>query len=110
MKARILLLVFPILSACSGAAPDCADKRTVDAVIRIAKQKITSQNGPDALNGITLNVVNIRTTDTNEKLGSYACAADFDITGRGISKRLPIRYTSELADGGKNFYVTVYGL
>lgn len=62
------------------------------------------------MKSISLKLVDIRTTAMDEKLGKYTCAADLEITGSGGSKKLPVQYTSELTDGGKQFYVTVYGL
>jgi len=106
MRAHALLLALPLLASCSSAAPDCADERTVNTVIQISEEKI----GKEAMKGISLKLANIRTTGLDEKIGKYACAADLEIAGPGGSKRLPIQYTSELADGGKRFYVTVYGL
>lgn len=93
-------------TACSQAAPDCADEQAVNTVIQIVEEKI----GQEAMKGISLKLTNIRTTDFNERIGKYSCAADLEITGPGGAKRLPIQYTSKLADGGKRFYVTVYGL
>jgi len=97
-------------SACSHSAPDCADEKTVNTAIEIAKKKLIEDNGQDIVKQLSLKLVDIRTTNIDEKLGKHTCAADIEATGPGGSKRLPIQYTSELADGGKRFYVTVYGL
>lgn len=103
-------LVALFFSACSHSAPDCADEQTVNTTIQIAREKVVKENGQGAMEGITLKLVDIRTTAKDEKLGKYTCAADLEVTGSAGSNRLPIQYTSELAGGGKRFYVTVYGL
>jgi len=103
-------LVALFFSACSHSAPDCADDKTVDTTLQIAKEKLIEESGKDVVNQITLKLADIRTTAMDEKLGKYTCAADLEATGPAGSKKLPIQYTSELADGGKRFYVTVYGL
>jgi len=99
-------LVALFFSACSHSAPDCADEKMVDTAIQIAEEKF----GQEIMKNVTLKLLNIRTTAMDEKLGKYTCAADLEVTGSAGSKRFPVQYTSELADGGKRFYVTVYGL
>ncbi len=98
------------VSACTPTAPECADDQAVDTVLKIVRQKIAEQSGKEALNQLGLKLTAIRTTEFDEKLGRYTCAADLEVTGPGGSKTIPVRYTSELADGGKNFYISVYGL
>lgn len=103
-------LVALFFSACSHSAPDCADEKTMDTTLEIARKKLSETIDSDSFKKISLRLVNIRTTAMDEKLGKYTCAADLEATGPGGSKKVPIQYTSELADGGKRFYVTVYGL
>jgi hypothetical protein len=110
MKAPVLFLVLPLLAACSTTAPDCMDERTQSTVLEIVRQKIAAQSSEAAAKKISLSLMNIRTTELNETLGKYTCAADLEFRNPRKSRKLPITYTSELSDGGKNFYVTVHGL
>jgi len=111
MHGRVIsCLVALFFSACSHSAPDCADEQTVSTAIQIAKQKFIEQSGQDIVKQLSFKLVAIRTTAMDEKLGKYTCAADLEATGPNGSKKFPVQYTSELVDGGKRFYVSVYGL
>lgn len=118
MRAIALGLVAAILLAgCAKKAPDCNEKRTKDLVIEISKEEINKQlkmlydpKTVEIMNQAVLEVVNVRTTNFNKETGTYECAADLKITGTKGTNNLPITYISELADGGKNFYVSVKGL
>ncbi|MDQ6958219.1 MAG: hypothetical protein Q9M24_03805 [Mariprofundaceae bacterium] len=103
-------LVALFFSACPHSVPDCADEQTVTTALEIAKKKLIKESSQDVVKQESLKQVDMRTTDMDKKLGKYTCAADLEVTDPAGSKRLPIQYTSELADGGKRFYVTVYGL
>lgn len=98
------------LTACSNEAPSCSDSQTTDLVMEIAFDHIESTYGVEFKNGVKLSVESIRTTDINEKLGSFSCAADLMFETPDISDSVPIEYTSENADGGESYYVNVYGL
>jgi len=105
-----IILAALLASACTQAAPKCADEQAVNTALEIAREKLAETVDPDAFKKISLRLVNIRTTAMDERLGKYTCAADLEAVGPAGSKQIPIRYTSELADGGKRFYITVYGL
>lgn len=111
------LIVALLLMGCAKKAPDCNDKRTKEMVIQIAKNELIEQMGrafgPDAAEAtkkLALEVINVRTTNFNQEIGKYECTADLKMTGEGKNESLPITYTSELVDNGKNFYVRIYGL
>ena len=72
---------------------------------------MTKQLGEEAAKIFTYGVKTIRTTDTHEKTGAHECAADLSIIGEnGKSNSIPITYTVENTDDGKNIYVNVFGL
>ena len=98
------------VTACSSEAPNCTDSDTTDLVIEIANNELIKSLGKEAANTIEMSVDNIRTTDVNEKVGSFECAADLTFKGPRGSNSIPINYTSELANDGDEFYVNVYGL
>ena len=54
----------------------------------------------------------IRTTNTNEQTGAHECAAQLAVkaSNTGETNQLPITYTVEMTDDGKEFYVNVFGL
>ena len=110
MRGCIAVITLALLGACSSTAPKCSDSRTTDTAMEIVQKKFAGQIGEDAVKQLGLKLINIRTTGLDEKLGKYTCAADLEISGPRGSKSVPIRYTSELTDDGKSFYVTVYGL
>ncbi|MDX8411886.1 MAG: hypothetical protein R8K46_08495 [Mariprofundaceae bacterium] len=99
-----------VISACSQPAPDCADEQVVDTVIRIAWQQIENRDAQKSLDNLSLKLVDVRTTGMDERLGKSVCAANLVFTAPAGSTKVPIQYTSELANGGKQFFVTVYGL
>ena len=99
-----------LFTGCNDEAPNCSDSLTTDLVIEIANEEIVKSIGQSNAEKIKLSVESIRTTDKNEKVGSFECAADLKVEGPNGSNSAPITYTSELADGGDNFYVQVYGL
>lgn len=98
------------MAGCGNEAPNCTDPETKKLVIEIANSELKKEISADIVDSVKLSVKNVRTTDVNEKVGSFECAADLIFTGPGGVETLPITYTSELVDGGDNFYVNVYGL
>lgn len=100
-----------LLTGCGNNVPKCSDKDTTDLVKQISNDEMVNQMGKDFAAKISYNVEAIRTTDENEKTGAFECAADLKITAsNGISNKLPITYTVEGTDDGKQFYVNVFGL
>jgi hypothetical protein len=109
-KVIMFLATSFFLVGCSDKAPDCSDSDTTDLVVQIANEQLVKLFGKEKAKLIKLSVETIRTTNVNEKVGSYECAADLRMTGENGSKTIPITYTSELADDGDSFYVNVGGL
>ncbi|MDP2789421.1 MAG: DUF2628 domain-containing protein [bacterium] len=112
--------VFPILSIVLllsvsyfplQGVPKCGDSDVTKLVTGIADQKMTKQLGAEAAKTFTYAVEAIRTANTNEKTGALECAADLKINGNnGKSNSMPITYTVENTDDGKDIYVKVFGL
>lgn len=105
-----LLNVSHIPSAHS--TPNCSDSNTVSLVIQISKDELISQDPrlKSVFENNVLSLDTIRTTDINEKVDSYTCAANLVMSANGQKKSIPITYTSESTDNGDSFYVNVYGL
>lgn len=114
MKLKISLTVISIvliLSACSQSVPKCSDTETTDLVKEIAAEEMANQLGAEAAKMFTYSVQTIRTTSTNKQTGAHECAAELQINANnGESKKLPITYTVELTDDGKQFFVNISGL
>ncbi|NAW69445.1 hypothetical protein CAG54_12955 [Vibrio sp. V27_P1S3P104] len=113
MKQIILALplVF-LLGGCSPSVPKCGDSETTDLIKQIANDEMINQLGSNAGKMFSYSVNAIRTTDKNDKTGAFECAAQLEIHARntGNSSEIPITYTVEMTDNGKEFYVNVYGL
>jgi hypothetical protein len=93
----------------------CSEWKTMkcgDAeVLSVANQIIDKKIRNPLITGITFNVDGIRTTSTDQKTGTIQCSAELKINlpdGRTIP--LPITYTAERTDDGKQVFVTMYGL
>lgn len=112
-KVILLSLLFFagfFFTGCSSSAPKCSDTETTDLVEQITRQELAKLYGQEASNGFQITLAAIRTTDINDKTGAQTCAADVTLKGADGTHSAPITYTSELADKGDEFYVTVYGL
>jgi hypothetical protein len=125
-KRKYCLLIFifllsTFLIGCDNEAPECNADETKALVIKIAKEKLDKSIGVMVQTGLiskadyektSFVVKNIRTKNLNKDTGTYSCAADFDIVSDIPNlggRTVPITYTSELLEGGENFYVTVQG-
>lgn len=120
----ILAVISLSFAGCAKSAPDCNAKKTKDLVIQIAKDEFSKLSAiaraaygetaaasiESLLKSTNYDVINIRTTNFNKEIGKYECAADLKTTNKEGEKINPITYTSELVDGGKDFYVSVSGL
>lgn len=84
--------------------------------MQIAGEELVKQKGQKIRNEFVLTLSAIRTTEFKESTGARACAAQLDMTRveadmqNAKTVHLPITYTVELADGGENFFVNVFGL
>ena len=103
-------IIAVVLTGCSNTAPKCSDQETQDLVIQISKDELVKQAGKDLASKVKLELSFIRTTDTNEKVGSFKCAAELVAIVDGVSNSSDITYTVELSDNGEEFYVNVFGL
>lgn len=118
-----------IISGCSSSsAPSCSDNATKKTAVQIVTKAAEKAFTPrakdqikefarmyglkydDDLSKITYNLKNTRTTQHNEKLGSYSCRADLVAAMNGQTSKLPIKYTSVLSDGGDSYYIEIQGL
>lgn len=108
----IMMLSVIAISGCSKSTPECGDTETVDLIKQIADREMSNQLGATTSQLFSYVVTAIRTKDTNEKTGAHECAAQLGITASstGQTKEIPITYTVEMADNGKEFYVNVFGL
>ena len=95
-----------VLGACSNSVPACSDKITTDLAIDITKGELTKQLGAALVQSLKFSVVNVRTTDKNDKTGAFKCAAELKMAGPAKENTVPIWYTVEATDDG-NFYVCV---
>ncbi|MES1934326.1 hypothetical protein T35B1_17056 [Salinisphaera shabanensis T35B1] len=68
------------------------------------------QLGADFAKRVNYTVEAVRTSSTNEQTGAHECAAELHIHGPKGSNDIPIEYTVENTDDGKNIYVNVFGL
>lgn len=97
-------------------APDCNDSRVKENVLSISKEAIKTglrqrfESQKTCNEGFEYGINNVRTTNINKDIGKFECAADLVLNHNSEESKIPITYSSELSDGGKNFYVTVFGL
>lgn len=134
MKTLLLtLLMFSVLSCTK--APDCHDEAVKKVVLELAPQLLEQklEAAIVALNpafpvlfpaearqlkaeikkgikDLDLSLRATRITAYNRDTDTYTCAAELVIrnkTGQGKADILNVVYTSQLADSGKNFYVTL---
>lgn len=100
------------LAGCSASAPKCSDDETVDLVKEIANDEMINQLGPEMGKLFSYSVSAIRTTHSDEKTGSFECAAQLEIKASNTNQtnEIPIEYTVEITDNEEEFFVTVYGL
>lgn len=98
------------LAGCGGGVPACNDSETKDLVMEIAHDELVRQTGQAVADGVNLDVLAVRTQNTNEQTGSHECAAELSMTGKGGTNKISITYTVEGTDDGDSFYVNVFGL
>ena len=100
-----------LLAGCGKSVPKCGDEDTINLVKQISNDEMINQMGKDFAAQISYAVESIRTTDENDKTGAFECAADLKVIAKnGNTNKLPITYTVEATDDGKQFYVNVFGL
>lgn len=107
--AIILLMVVSLVPF--QGVPKCGSSDVTTLVTQIADREMTKQLGVKAAKMFTYKVQTIRTTNTDENTGAHECASDLKIiNNNGKSNSIPITYTVEKTDDGKNIYVNVFGL
>ncbi|WP_191905993.1 DUF2628 domain-containing protein [Nitrincola iocasae] len=107
-----LVLLFGIVMLGPVPVPKCSDTETTNLIKQIADREMGNQLGAEATKMFSYTIGAIRTTNTNEQTGAYECAAELSIitSNTGQANEIPITYTVEMADNGKEFYVSVLGL
>ena len=100
------------LIGCSGEIPKCGDEEATELVLKIVNQTLENQVGKELAAMFKFKLSAIRTTDKNDKVGSYNCAAQLTTNSisTNTSSEAPITYTIESTDDGKEFYINVFGL
>ena len=112
MKKYYPFLFLFFLGGCSPQVPKCSDSETTDLVKSIAEIEMEKQIGSERAKLFSYSVNGIRTTNENEKTGSFECAAQLGIhaSNTGDTNEIPITYTVEMTDNGEEFFVNVFGL
>ncbi|CAH8235478.1 hypothetical protein [Vibrio aestuarianus] len=111
IKVGVISIGALSLFGCGNDVPTCSAKETQDLVKQIANEEMGNQIGVEAASNFTYSLKGIRTTDENDKTGAFKCAADLYIhAANGGENDIPITYTVEGTDDGKEFYVNVFGL
>lgn len=99
-----------VITGCSSSAPKCADQKTIDLVVQIAKQEVAKAAGKDWADKVQFTLSAIRTTGTDDKTGAQKCAATMLIKTPEKEDQGDITYVSEKTDKDGQQVVTVYGL
>lgn len=124
-----ILLFILILTGCKGtSAPECSSedaKKTVTTILEDGLLESLSQAEQqfkyyaksnniefksELFEEIEFSLVNIRTTEINEKLGSFQCKAEISAKFNNTIENKPITFTSEQTDGGKGYYIQVMNI
>lgn len=103
-------LLSGFMAGCGLKVPKCNNLQSTNLVIDIAKGELIKQIGKDETSLLNLAVTAIRTTETNSKTGAHQCAGQLEVSGPGGNNAIPITYTVEITDDGKQFFVNVFGL
>lgn len=101
-----------VIAGCTKPVPKCNDTESVELVKQIADKEMANQLGLEASKLFSYSLGAIRTQSTDSDTGAHECAAELYIkaSNTGDSNTLPITYTVELTDDGKEIYINVFGL
>lgn len=101
-----------VIAGCTKQVPKCNDTESLELVKQIANTEMANQLGLEASNLFSYSLGFIRTQSTDDETGAHECAAELYIkaSNTGDTNTLPITYTVELTDDGKEIYVNVFGL
>ncbi len=103
-------LLFGVFS--NFSVPSCSDTITTNLVKQIADREMTRVLGAEQAKRVSYIVNAIRTKSTDEQTGFHKCSANLSMTHNNTQKKskIPITYTVEKTDDGKEIYVNVFGL
>lgn len=109
----ISILTAVILTGCGGGTSDCTDSDVKDTVVSIISNEVQkAQWGKELFSkGLVddLEVTRIKTTDYDEKLDRYTCAASFSFTFKGKEQSKDIQYINSYLEEEGETEVAVYG-
>src|SRR5690606_32582889 len=102
-----------ILTGCGGGTSDCTDSDVKDTVVSIIANEVQKARWGQELfsKGLVddLEVIRIKTTDYDEKLDRYTCAATFSFTFKGKEQSTDIQYVNSYLEEEGETEVAVYG-
>lgn len=114
MIKKVLFTSFLVIfiTGCVSSVPKCSSTEAIDLVKEVTNKKMVDQIGVAEAKKLSYSINIIRTTDKNEKTGAFECAAvlEIDIDGTDEVAEVPITYSIENLDNGKEFYIKVWGL
>lgn len=101
--ALLTLVLIALLSAC-GKGPKCNDEAARAAVLSQARETFKrqfSQTGapPEAVDRLKFDLTDIKYTGSDGLSGARMCKAELSLTGPNQTKKMPIQYSVEEADG-----------
>lgn len=106
------ILTTAILTGCGGTS-DCTDSDVKDTVVSIILNEVhKAQWGKEIFSkGLVddFEVTRIKTTDYDEKLDRYTCAATFTFTFNGKEQSKDIQYVNSYLEEEGDTEVAVYG-
>jgi hypothetical protein len=96
IKVVAALVVLTLLAGCKNVQT-CNDSKAKESVLQIITQntlKFAQKGIETALNqiGAEAELVGVKTTDSNEKLGVYECSANYTAKYNGVNKSAPVTY------------------
>lgn len=121
-QSAFIVIAVIALTGCTAKAPDCNDSKTKSLVLSIEndflketfdtkgeffKAQIESMGMgltfDNNFSSMKLLLEDVRTTDYNDKTGKYSCSGNLVVRDGKNDAKVPIGFTSELADGDKPY-------
>jgi hypothetical protein len=97
--------------AVEKAAPKCSDLRTIELLRSIAESELVRTGYPtDKVATMRISIESIRGQGIDKGPRKQECACDLILEGPSGKERFPIKYTSELTNDNREFFVAVSGL
>jgi hypothetical protein len=124
----LTIVIAALICACSmKEAPDCASDKTKNLAFKIINEQVgkayqemkTTLSNVAAQHGAKLqgdpssikySLKNTRVIEKNKDTGNFKCTGTLVAELNEENFEVPLFYTSELVDGGKDFYVEIRGL